>query len=298
MKLIKLFFVLIFPLGFSQQEQDNHIFERLSALNNKGKIWYNIDDYSVTSEVFNSSFDEKGLKKVFKKHKIQDSETKVKDDQITYNNWFVSKELKGSDQLSQTDHLYFVENPDKTTTVIWFIKTGKTDRDTERKLVNAIIENKIPEQNFVPAKITSINFAGRKVELGNSCYWTFLNNVQCPYLGQMNWSIHRTLDDARETVANQLNVTKSRKGGKVESEKIVDIIFEGVPTKAKVVKYDLTGVTSALAGMSGGKSLTVYYIAENIRNKNVSCVMSFWNNDEINPETQLPPLLEGFITLP
>ena len=44
--------------------------------------------------------------------------------------------------------------------------------------------------------------------------------------------------------------------------------------------------------MSGGKSLTVYYIAENVRNKNISCVMSFWNNDLINPETKLPPLLE------
>ncbi|MDQ0477648.1 hypothetical protein QF004_002181 [Chryseobacterium sp. MDT2-18] len=27
--------------------------------------------------------------------------------------------------------------------------------------------------------------------------------------------------------------------------------------------YDFTGVTSVLAGMSGGKSLTVYYVAEN-----------------------------------
>ena len=113
----------------------------------------------------------------------------------------------------------------------------------------------------------------------------------------MNWSIHRTLQDAKESVENQLNVTKSRKGGKVTSEETVDLTFEGVPTKAKKVVYDFTGLTSALAGMSGGKSLTIYYIAENIRNKNVSCVMSFWNNDQINSETKLPALLKKFITV-
>jgi hypothetical protein len=94
-----------------------------------------------------------------------------------------------------------------------------------------------------------------------------------------------------------LNLTKTRKSGKVISEEMVDVIFEDVPTKAKKVIYDITGITSVLTGISGGKSLTVYYVAENVRGKNVSCVMSFWNNDEINPETKLPPLLEKLMKL-
>lgn len=294
MKIINLFFIITSTFCFSQE---NNILERLSALNNNGKIWYNIDGYSVTSENFKNTFDEKGLKKVFKKHNISDSETKVKDSQIKFNNLFVTKQQKISENNLQINNYYFVENPDKTTTVVWFIKNGKTDKETEEKLVNAIIENKIPETNFVPMKITSIDFAGRKIELGNSCYWTFLNAVQCPYLGEMNWSVHKTLEDAKEAIENQLNVTKSRKGGKVTSEEIVNIDFEGVPTKSKKVIYDFTGVTSALAGMSGGKFLTIYYVAENVRNKNVSCVMSFWNNDQINPDTKLPPLLEKLIRL-
>ncbi len=286
--------MLIFSVCFSQE---NNVLERLSALNNNGKIWYNIDGYSITSEKFNNSFDEKGLKKVFRKHQITDSDVKTKDDQIKYNNLLISKQQKIDDNNFQTNNYYFIENQDKTISVIWFIKFGQTDKETEEKMVNLIIENKIPEDNFVPMKITSINFAGRKIELGNSCYWTFLNTVQCPYLGEMNWSVHRNLDSAKEAIENQLNVTKSKKGGKVASEEIVDVEFEGVQTKAKKIIYDFTGVASALAGMSGGKNLTVYYIAENIRNKNVSCVMSFWNNDQINPETKLPPLLEKIIKL-
>ncbi|MFC0426133.1 hypothetical protein [Chryseobacterium scophthalmum] len=294
MKALNLFFILIFSVCFSQE---NNVLGRLSALNNNGKIWYNIDGYSITSEKFNNSFDEKGLKKVFRKHQITDSDVKTKDDQIKFNNLFISKQQKIADNNFQTNNYYFIENPDKTVSVIWFIKNGKTDKETEEKMVNLIIENKIPQENFVPMKITSINFAGRKIELGNSCYWTFLNTVQCPYLGEMNWSVHRDLESAKEAIENQLNITKSKKGGKVASEEIIDVEFEGVQTKAKKVIYDFTGIASALAGMSSGKNLTVYYIAENIRNKNVSCVMSFWNNDQINPETKLPPLLEKIMKL-
>ena len=75
------------------------------------------------------------------------------------------------------------------------------------------------------------------------------------------------------------------------------IIFEGTPTKAKQVTLKLKGITAALAGMSGGKSLTIYYVAEKVRDRNVSCVMSFWNDDNINPKTKLPPLLEEIMEL-
>jgi len=34
-----------------------------------------------------------------------------------------------------------------------------------------------------------------------------------------------------------------------------------------------------------------------VRDRNVSCVMSFWNDDNINPKTKLPPLLEEIMEL-
>ncbi|MDO5615979.1 MAG: hypothetical protein Q4G16_07305 [Cruoricaptor ignavus] len=293
MKSLKLILIFISAFAFSQ----SNIFDRLSALDNNGKTWYNIDGYSVTSEVFHNSFDEKGLKKIFKKHNISESDLKIRDEKIDFNNYFITKKQKIVGEIYQTNNCYFVQNPNKTTTVVWFIKNGNTDKETERDLVNKIINNQIPQENFVPLQIQSIDFAGRNIELGNSCYWTFLNTVQCPYFGEMNWSIHKTLEDAKQSVENQYNVTKSRKSTKIVSESIVDVEFEGVTTKAKKVIVELKGVTSALAGMSEGKSLTVYYIAENVRNKNISCVMSFWNNDQINPETKLPPLLEKFMKL-
>ena len=61
--------------------------------------------------------------------------------------------------------------------------------------------------------------------------------------------------------------------------------------------YDFTGVKSMLTGMSGGKTLTIYYVAEKVRGNYMNCVMSFWNNDVINPETNLPPLLDEVMKL-
>jgi hypothetical protein len=294
MKLIHLLFFFTFSISFAQE---GDIFNRLSVLPNGTKIWYNIDGYSVTSENYNYPFDEKGLKKVFRKYNIEVSDGKMKDDLIVYNNLYVSKQQKVNDFQSQNNSYYFVESSNKTIDVVWFIKNGNTDKDTEEKLVNAIVENKIPKENYVPMKIDAINFAGRTIELGNDCYWTFLNTVQCPYSGEMNWSIHKTLNDAKETIENQINNTKFKKRGGVVSEELVTIEFEGVATKAKKVIYDFTGVTSALAALSGGKSLNIYYVAENVRDKNISCVLSFWDNDDINPETKLPRLLEKIIIL-
>ncbi len=48
--------------------------------------------------------------------------------------------------------------------------------------------------------------------------------------------------------------------------------------------------------MSGGKTLTIYYIATEVRDNYVSCVLSFWNNDTIT-ENGLAPLLEKVMRL-
>ncbi|WP_431165964.1 hypothetical protein [Tenacibaculum halocynthiae] len=83
---------------------------------------------------------------------------------------------------------------------------------------------------------------------------------------------------------------------KIISEEIVKIEFEGTETKAKKIIYDFTGITSVLANISGGKTLTIYYIATKVRDNYVSCVLSFWNNDTIT-KNGLAPLLEEVMKL-
>lgn len=68
MKKLVFVFILIFNTLLAQK---NNILERLSVLKNNEKTWYSIDDYTITSQTFSEIFDEKGLKKVLRKHSLK-----------------------------------------------------------------------------------------------------------------------------------------------------------------------------------------------------------------------------------
>lgn len=272
--------------------QDNDDFaKRLKAINNQTINFYNVDGVDFSSQNFSNEFSEKGLKKLYKKYSIKGSDVKTIDKTLGYNNLFITKSENVAENINQISSYYFVENKNKSVSVFWFGYYGKQNQDFERKYVNLIWNDQIPKEVFEPMIIEGIDFAGRKIELGNICQWTNINTVQCPYYGEMNWSVHKTAESAKNAIDNQFNVTKSKKGGKVLSEEDVDVIFEDTETKAKKVIYDFTGAKSLLAGMSGGKTLTIYYVACKVRENYVSCCMSFWNNDTIT-ESGLAPLLD------
>ncbi len=292
-KISTIFLLFTITLSFAQNDS---IFNRLQAINNNGISFYNIDGYSITSQTLNYPFTEKGLKKAYRKYSIKKKVEKTQDEQLSYNNYYINNKENITENLVQNNSFYFIENQEKRITIIQFSSINKRDKEFERTIVKPIIEKKIPKENFASMRIDSINFAGRKIKLGNSCNWTNVNTVQCPYYGEMNWSVHKDLEDAKNTVEQQFSITKSRKSGKVISEEIVDIEFEGTETKAKKVIYDFTGLTSVLASMSGGKTLTIYYVATKVRGNYVSCVLSFWNNDTIT-ENGLAPLLEKVMKL-
>lgn len=292
-KLFTIFLLFTITLSFAQNDS---IFNRLQAINNNGLSFYNIDGYTITSQTLNYPFTEKGLKKAYRKYSIKKKVKKTKDEQLPYNNYYINNEESITENLVQNNSYYFIENQEKRITIIQFSSINKRDKEFERTIVKPIIEKKIPKENFASMRIDSINFVGRKIKLGNSCNWTNVNTVQCPYYGEMNWSVHKDLEDAKNTVEQQFSITKSRKNGKVISEEIVDIEFEGTETKAKKIIYDFTGLTSVLASMSGGKTLTIYYVATEVRDNYVSCVLSFWNNDRITKDG-LTRLLEEVMTL-
>ena len=274
-----LIITLISTIALSQNNDD--FAKRLKAINNQTIIFYNVDGVDFSSQTFSNEFSEKGLKKLYRKYSIKESDVKTKDETLKNNNLFITKSENVAENINQISSYYFVENQNKTVSVFWFGYYGNQNQEFERKYVNLILNDEIPKEVFEPMTIESIDFAGRKIELGNSCNWTNINTVQCPYYGEMNWSVHKTAESAKNSIDNQFNVTKSRKGGKVLSEEDVDVIFEETETKAKKVIYDFTGA----------KTLTIYYVACKVRENYVSCCMSFWNNDTVT-ESGLAPLLD------
>jgi len=276
--------------------QNNDFAQRLKAINTQNATYYNIDGVDFSSQTYNYDFSEKSLKKIYKKFDIKDSDLKTKDESLSNNNLHVVKTKKVTENLVQTNSYYFIEDNSKTITIVWFGYYNKPDTDFEKTYINRILKKEIPEDIFESMTIDSIGFAGRKIKLGNNCSWTNVNSVQCPYNGEMNWSVHKNIERAKTAVENQFNMTKSRSGIKVISEEQTVVIFEGIETTAKKVVFDFTGMKSLLAGMSGGKTLTVYYVAEKVRDNYVSCVMSYWNNDNLT-KGGLAPLLEEVMYL-
>ncbi|APG66287.1 hypothetical protein LPB136_13290 [Tenacibaculum todarodis] len=294
-KIIHLLLLTIFIFPIYGQNSDK-ILDRLKAIKNKDIILYNIDGIDFTSQTFSNNFSKKGLKKIFKKYSIRKKDVKIKDGKLVFNNLHISKTKKISENLTQNNSYYFVENKNKRVTVFWFGSINKEQKKLERQLIQLIINNELPKKTFHQTKIDSIDFVGRKIKLGNGCYWTNINTIQCPYKGEMNWSIHKNLKSAEESIQYQLAILKAKKGGKITSEEILEIKFEGTLTKSKKIIYDFTGTKSLLAGISGGKNLTVFYVATKIRENYISCVLSFWNNDQ-KTKTGLVPLLDEVIIL-
>ncbi len=297
MKLIKIFAVFFFFISNTSIGQTNDdLYSRLNAISNGKTDFFNVDGIDITSQALNTKFTKKNILKKFYGFKLKDSDLNTSDSLIGFQNIYVEKKELITEGILQNTSYYFIENYNQGITAITFVSINKQDHDFERQFVKMIYENSIPKKIYEKLKIDSINFAGRKITLDDRCKWMGINNIQCPSFGQMNWSVHKTLEDALQNDSNQYNIIKSKNGGKIISEEIVDIIFEGTEVKSKKVVYDFKGIKSVLVGISGGKTLTIYFVSAPIRQNFVSCVLSFWNNDNINP-SGLPPLLEEVMEL-
>lgn len=198
-------------------------------------IFCNVDGYQITSEIWNTTLTEKGLKKTYRKYKIDKKVVKSRDVQLLYNNLYIATDKVRAEGIVQNDALYIVELNKNQVQVVLLTALNKRDKAFEHTMVTMLLENEIPAQNFAATTIASINFSGRAIELGPSCNWTAVNIVQCPYLGEMNWSVHKELEDAQQSVAQQYAITASQKSGKIISEEQVPIIFVGSETIAKKI---------------------------------------------------------------
>jgi hypothetical protein len=256
---LTLIYLLTSYLIFGQDTDS--LYSRLHGIYSNGVEFFNIDGFEITSQKIELEFSKKNILKKFKRFAIKELELNSPDSSLEFRNFYIRKSKEEPIGIFNNTSYYFIESTDKKLIGLTFASLNKSDRELERKLVGLIRMNAIPKSVYSTLLIDSINFANRKIALWGSCRWMGINNVQCPYYGQMNWSVHKSLADAFQTIDNHFSVLKGRKGGKIVSDTTVTVIFEGIDTRAKKVVYDFTGVTSALVSMSGGKTLTLYFVA-------------------------------------
>ena len=286
--------LLIIALTFSfllEINAQDKIFERLQAIENNGTVFYNIDGIEITNLLIQKEFTIKNILKSTKKYSIAENELNDKNKNVLTEFLFVEKKLENCENSFQFTDYYFIKTPENKIRQITFASTSKLEIDFETKFLKYILDNKIPKSVFNKLIIDTINFAGRKIELGPACHWMGVNNIQTSNRGQFNWSVCQDLQSAKKCTEEQKNANACRKEFKLVSESDVDVIFEGTETKAKKIIWGLNGTTKLLARMSGGKTLTVYYVAVSVRDNCVSCVLSHWDSDLIEP-SGFPKLFE------
>lgn len=289
--ILLLLLIGLFPHGAIAQKNDD-IFDRLQAIRNGNNVFYNVDGQEISSREVDLEFNSKNIAKSFRHLKFKEKDLVKSDSDLEFPNYYISKDGEYQNFLSY----YFVESKSNGIIGFTFASPIKPDQNFERNFIRLVRNNEIPDHVFNSEKPHTINFAGREISLGSNCRWMSINNVQCPYFGQMSWSVHKTLSSAENSIQNHFDTVTKRKGGKVIADTTVSVLFEDELTDARRIVYDLTGIRSLLVGTTGGKTLTIYMVATPVRDNFVSCVMSFWNNDYINP-SGLPPLLEEVMEL-
>lgn len=279
---------------FSQKEDS--LLLRVQGLSFDGNQFFNIDGIEITKQTALTNLSKKKIYKKFENTSAKSSDFTFSDTLIPYKNYCVAKSYLTCEGLTSYQTEYYIQTLANQVIMVSFFSTNKRDVSFEREFLSLLIAWKIPTTPVSPSTVGNINFAGRKIPVGSMCKWRGPNNCQCPGNGQMDWSIHKTLEDANKRITERFIAINCQNNGKIIQDSTVNVIFEGTKTKARKLIFEITGYTSTLVGFTGGKSLTVYMVAATVRNFHVSCVMSFWNNDQINP-SGLTTLLDQVMVL-
>lgn len=298
---VLILFAWLPALLFAQNKPaNNKLFERLQAITENKVDYYDVDGVTITCQVTQIPFSKENICKGLS---IQESELKKSSPAIAATNFVFEQIDTLCGDILQYSTNYIVQNEKGNITHIIYMSVNKRCDELQQILTPLILEKKIPESVYNKKFFNTLNFAGRKIELGTyACGWTNVNCVQCPYHGEMSWSVHKDSADAALSVETQRYVTANCKmqAAQPTADEWVAVVFENQPLKARRITYRFEGETAALLLNTGGgntHSLTIYYVVAPVRGNYVSCILSFWNNDLLEEASGLPSLLEKVMQL-
>lgn len=295
MKMKKYFIITILlfcNLSSYAQGQDLDFVSRLQGIKQNDILFFELEGYQIYVRPLAQPFNEKGIKKARRELKIAKSLMSYSSGSFSTNHQIINQTEVEHGNLKTHQSWYLFEKDQHQIICFWFASINKKDTVLEHRFINAFLNNQIPQSVYTSMQVDSINFAGRQIVVGNSCEWMGVRNLQCPYYGQMNWSLHRTLQDAENMNHHQFLITSQNKMGTILENKEVAVIFEGVETKAKRAVFKIK-LPSLLIG--GSNKLIIYYVTTKVRDHYISCVLSHYTNDITNEG--LPPLLNKVMKL-
>lgn len=252
--------------------------------------FYNLEGYSVFKTYSSNNLDEKGIKKIKREYDIPNyiKAVSLKDNPSV--KILALSRVKDSVKLNLA--YYLAKNEKGKTEVVSFSTVCSRDKSIEEYLFQKIANNSISDSVYTSDKVDTVLFAGRPIILGPACRWMEVRNLQCPNLGQMNWSEFSTKERAAEMIAIYKSMNEKKKLGRILNASDVNISFEGSDVLAYKTK---TKIKIPQFVMGGSNVLITYYVLAEVRGRYVACILSHYT-DDVGADT-LPPLLSEVMEL-
>ena len=305
---MKPYFYLLFLLSFSLAGQTKDAQKRLYYNPMEGDPAYAMGKYKLKLQGFAESFDtlvtKQNMVNFAKKNHILDTIPK-QNPRLAMPHYYLTHYKKNGENHWQNTMVYFIGNKIEGKDVLLIATISSVSEvpseEIDIEMLQLVLDKKVPKQNYMGGR--SFDFLGRKVPLMDECYWQGVNIVRCPTKGEMNWSLHPSLAEAKQSVTLQKewgNMIPPRPNYAYSriSEQQKTLIFEEKATQVTEVIYNEHYQDPILKSYYQDNKLIVYYIATIVRGQAIACVISYWDYNERLPDTGLPEFVSQFIRLP
>lgn len=189
-----------------------------------------------------------------------------------------------SPYLRTAQTCYLLQEGNNEITSLLFITINERNQKLEKAIVDEYLRNKLTPYIDKGKSKKSFYFLGRNIFPKED--WEMTNPHAVSRDGvQIRWSEFKTLEDAEIDIQNRLMLDKNDM--KVVSEGNINVVFEGVATKAIRAVYN---------DGNSDYPLIAYYIAQKIRERYVSCILSNYGHNK--DDYYLNSLLEEIMTIP
>jgi hypothetical protein len=236
---------------------------------------------------------ERALNEIYPRIKFIESESKNLPDH--------SKLYYSNMQMGDEAGVYIAMVPDPKAGIRGIVLNSQSKNSYEiyHKKITAIAYGGIPSTIILNTRPKTLDFIGREFNVNSVCQLKGIRNLSCYPNGQMNWEIHNSLEEAKAAAKTQYKLTVGEIDGEIYEDIEIDILFEGVPTKARRVTFSASNMMpfpSALMFNKKEKTLVAYYIAAEVRGLFAHCVYSHYKDQE--REGGLAPLGFEIISFP
>jgi len=305
---MRLFISLLSLITLSLAAQTKDAQKRLYYNPMEGDPAYAMGKYKLKLQGFEETFDtlttKQNMVDFAKKNHFLDTIPK-QNPKLAMPHYYLTHYKKNGENHWQNTMVYFIGNKIEGKDVLLIATISSVSEvpseEIDIEMLQLVLDKKVPKQNYMGGR--SFDFLGRKVPLMDECYWQGVNIVRCPTKGEMNWSLHPSLAEAKQSVTLQKewgNMIPPRPNYAYSriSEQQKTLIFEEKATQVTEVIYNEHYQDPILKSYYQDNKLIVYYIATIVRGQAIACVISYWDYNERLPDTGLPEFVSQFVRLP